>query len=146
MRLELPVKCPRFCSSVHRGRYFSHFSDEWQYFLSTFSYKLKNALNEQPQFGISSERLYHQWRCISQKSMFTIRNSRPLYQLWMEFKWIGNFYLIIFTHLYQPSFFNQNMAKIKMGDKYYLETILKGTDCAVLTFDCAWFSWYRESK
>ena len=60
VRLELPVKCPRFCKNVHRESYLSHFFDDWQYFLSTFLYKLKNALYEQPQIGIFSKRLYRQ--------------------------------------------------------------------------------------
>ena len=58
--LELPVKCPRFSKSVHRERYPSHFLGKWQCFLSTFLYKLKKALYEQPQIGIFSKRLYRQ--------------------------------------------------------------------------------------
>ena len=49
--LELPVKFPRFCKSVHRERYLFHFIDERQCFLSTFLYKLKKTLYEQPQIG-----------------------------------------------------------------------------------------------
>ena len=112
VRLELPVKCPRFCLSIHRERYLSHFIDEWQCFLSTFLYKLKNALYEQPQIRIFSKRLHRQWRCISQKFMLSIRNSRLLHQLRMDFEWIGSFCLIILTHPYQYEFFQPKYGKV----------------------------------
>ena len=54
--LELPVKFPRFCKSVHRERYLSHFIDERQCFLSKFLYKLKKNLYEQPQIGFFFQR------------------------------------------------------------------------------------------
>ena len=60
MHVELPVKFPRFCQNVHRERYLSHFVNERQCFISTFLYKLKNAVYEQSPIGIFSKRLYRQ--------------------------------------------------------------------------------------
>ena len=131
MRLQLPLKCPRFCYSVHRERYLSHFIDEWQCFLSTFLYKLKNALYEQRQIGIFLKRFYRQWRCISQTFMFSIQNSRLLHQLRMDFKWIGSSWLFLPIHTSLSSF-NQNMANVKMQDAYYLEKVLKGTGSVII--------------
>ena len=126
MRLELPVKCPRFCFSVHRERYLSYFIDEWQCFLSTFLYKLKNALYEQPQIGTFSKRLHRQWRCISQTFMLSIRNSRLLHQLRMDFEWIGSFVWLFLPIHTSMSSFNQNMANVKMQDAYLLRNNPKG--------------------
>ena len=132
MRLELLVKCPKFCKNVHRETYLSHFINEWRCFLSTFLYKLKNALYEQPQIGTFSKRLYRQWRYISQKFMFSIRNSCLLHRLRIDSKWISSFCLIILPIHTSLSSFNQNMANVKMQDAYYLETILKGTGSVIV--------------
>ena len=92
---------------------FSIYCDEWQCFLSTFLYKLRNAFYEQPQIGFFSKRFYRQWTCISQKFIFSIRNSRLLHRLRMDFKWIGSFCLIILIHPHQPYFFQPKYAKCK---------------------------------